>query len=65
MDEKSTHHQYIVADFGDLGEELQGEDQADDAEAAGCDAAVFWFFISEFLSFLLSDFCFSSALASG
>ena len=49
--EKSTHHQYIVADFGDSGEELQGEYEADDAEAAGCDAAGFGFWSACFFTF--------------
>ena len=53
-DEKCTHLQYILADFGDLGEELQGEDRADDAEAAGCDAAVLSF-PSAVLLFLFSN----------
>ena len=37
----STYLHYIFSDSGDFGEELQGENQADDAEAAGCDAAGF------------------------
>ena len=52
---KRTHLHYIFADFGDLGEELHGEYQADDAEAAGCDAAVFLFRQRRSFSFLESD----------
>ena len=68
MDEKGTHLHYILSDFGDLGEELQGEDQADDAEAAGCYAAVFVFhqrvsFV--FLEFFPFSFLLRLALASG
>ena len=55
-DEKGTHLHYVLADFGDFGEELQGEYQADDAEAAGCYAAVFVF--RQRFSFILSSGCF-------
>ena len=49
--EKSAHLHYILADFGDLGEELHGEYEADDAEAGGCYAAVFRFSSAVFLVF--------------
>ena len=37
---EGTHLQYILPDLGHLGEELQCEYRAHDAETAECDAAV-------------------------